>query len=70
MSKEKRLIEKKDLIPIDVYTKTRKQIRKNIVEYKINRRIALGPYATFYFESFETMVAQVQEMLYIEKGGD
>jgi hypothetical protein len=70
MSKEKRLIEKKDLIPIDVYTKTRKQIRKNIVEYKIKRRIALGPYATFYFESFETMVAQVQEMLYIEKGGD
>ena len=25
---------------------------------------------TFYFESFETMVAQVQEMLHIEKGGD
>mgnify|MGYP001279112471 FL=1 len=37
---------------------------------KKNRRIALGPYATFYFESFETMLAQVQEMLYIEKGGD
>jgi hypothetical protein len=70
MSKEKRLIEKKDLIPADVYAQTRKKFRKNIVEYKINRRIALGPYATFYFESFETMVAQVQEMLYIEKGGD
>ena len=37
---------------------------------KKNRRIALGPYATFYFESYETMLAQVQEMLYIEKGGD
>ena len=70
MSKEKRQIEKKDLIPAEVYAETRKQIRKNIVEFKINRRIALGPYATFYFESFETMVAQVQEMLYIEKGGD
>ena len=54
----------------DVYTKNRKQIRKEIVEFKKNRRIALGPYATFYFESFETMLAQVQEMLYIEKGGD
>ena len=32
--------------------------------------IALGPYAAFYFESYETMLAQVQEMLYIEKGGD
>jgi len=70
MSKEKKRIEKKDLIPANVYTETRKQIRKELVEFKKNRRVALGPYATFYFESFETMLAQVQEMLYIEKGGD
>ena len=70
MSKEKRLIEKKDLIPANTYSESRKQIRKDLVEFKKNRRIALGPYATFYFESFETMLAQVQEMLYIEKGGD
>ena len=70
MSKEKRQIEKQDLMPSDVYAESRKQIRKDLVEFKINRRISLGPYATFYFESFETMVAQVQEMLYIEKGGD
>ena len=70
MSKEKRQVEKKDLMPADVYAESRKQIRKDLVEFKKNRRIALGPYATFYFESFETMVAQVQEMLHIEKGGD
>jgi hypothetical protein len=70
MSKEKRQIEKEDLLPSNVYAKSRKQIRKDLVEFKKNRRIALGPYATFYFESFETMVAQVQEMLHIEKGGD
>ena len=70
MSKEKKQIEKEDLIPADIYAKNRKQIRKDLVEFKKNRRIALGPYATFYFESFETMVAQVQEMLHIEKGGD
>ena len=70
MSKKKKQIEKEDLIPADIYSKNRKQIRKDLVEFKKNRRIALGPYATFYFESFETMVAQVQEMLYIEKGGD
>ena len=70
MNKEKRQIEKKDLLPPDVYAKSRKQIRKDLVEFKKDRRIALGPYATFYFESFETMVAQVQEMLHIEKGGD
>ena len=70
MSKENRQIEKKDLIPEDIYTKKRKQIRKELIEFKKDRRIALGPYATFYFESFETMVAQIQEMLHIEKGGD
>ena len=70
MSKEKREIEKKDIMPLDIYIKQRKNLRKNIVEFKKNRRISLGPYATFYFESFETMLAQVQEMLYIEKGGD
>ena len=70
MSKEKKQIEKKDLLPADVYAESRKKIRRDLVEFKVNRRIALGPYATFYFESFETMVAQVQEMLHIEKGGD
>jgi hypothetical protein len=70
MPKEKKLIVKEDIMPLDVYTKNRKELRKNIVEFKKDRRIALGPYATFYFESFETMLAQVQEMLYIEKGGD
>ena len=70
MSKEKRQIEKEDLLSSDVYVKSRKQIRTDLVEFKKDRRIALGPYATFYFESFETMVAQVQEMLHIEKGGD
>ena len=70
MSKEKRQIEKKDLMSADSYAESRKQIRKDLVEFKKNRRIALGPYATFYFESFETMVAQIQEMLHIEKGGD
>ncbi len=36
---------------------------------KKNRRVALGPYATFYFECYQTMLAQIQEMLFIEKGG-
>ena len=70
MSKENRKVEKKDLMSVTSYVESRKQIRKDLVEFKKNRRIALGPYATFYFESFETMVAQIQEMLYIEKGGD
>jgi len=70
MSKENKIVEKKDLIAKDIYAKNRKQIRKELVDMKKNRRIPLGPYATFYFESFETMRAQIQEMLHIEKGGD
>jgi len=70
MPKEKREIQKSDIMPLDSYIKVRKELRKNIVDFKKNRRISLGPYATFYFESYETMLAQVQEMLYIEKGGD
>ena len=70
MPKEEKEIKKADIIPLDIYQKQRKELRKNIVEFKKNRRISLGPYATFYFESYETMLAQVQEMLYIEKGGD
>ena len=70
MPREKREIQKEDIIPLDIYIEKRRELRKNIVDYKKNRRVALGPYATFYFESYETMLAQVQEMLYIEKGGD
>ena len=70
MPREKREIQKEDIMPLDVYIENRRELRKSIVDYKKNRRVALGPYATFYFESYETMLAQVQEMLYIEKGGD
>ena len=70
MNKQQREVTKSDLMPIDEYSKKRKVIRKEIVNYKKNRRIPLGPYANFYFESYETMKAQIQEMLYIEKGGD
>ena len=70
MTKVNRIVEKADLIALKDYEKNRKKIRKELVEFKKNRRIPIGPYATFYFESFETMLGQIQEMLYIEKGGE
>lgn len=70
MPKDKKEITKEDIMPLDTYTKNRNELRKNIVDFKKDRRVPLGPYATFYFESYETMLAQIQEMLYIEKGGD
>ena len=70
MNKQAREVTKADLIPANEYAKNRKAYRKEIVSYKKDRRISLGPYANFYFESYETMKAQIQEMLHIEKGGD
>tara|TARA_B100001059_G_C17536043_1_gene427972 strand:- start:29 stop:622 length:594 start_codon:yes stop_codon:yes gene_type:complete len=70
MNKQVREVTKADLIPADEYAKNRKSYRKEIVSYKKDRRISLGPYANFYFESYDTMKAQIQEMLHIEKGGD
>ena len=70
MNKIIREVTKADLIPSDEYAKNRKSYRKEIVSYKKDRRVSLGPYANFYFESYETMRAQIQEMLHIEKGGE
>ena len=70
MNKQVKEVTKEDLIPADEYAKNRKSYRKEIVSYKKYRRVPLGPCANFYFESYETMKAQIQEMLYIEKGGD
>ena len=70
MPKNQKIIQKSDLLAPDVYEKNRRQMRKELVEFKKDRRVPLGPYATFYFECYETMLAQVQEMLHIEKGGE
>jgi len=70
MNKQAKEVTKADLIPAEEYAKNRKAYRKEIVSYKKDRRVSLGPYANFYFESYETMKAQIQEMLHIEKGGD
>jgi hypothetical protein len=59
-----------DILPPAEYAKRRAAIRAETVRKKKNRRLEVGPFATFYFECFETMLQQVQEMLHIEKGGE
>lgn len=59
-----------DIMSMDDYAAVRAERKKAIAELKKNRRVAVGPDATFYFESYDTMFHQVHEMLYIEKGGD
>ena len=63
-------ITRADLLPLSVYEKERKERRKKMAALKAHRRMEVGPFATFYFESYDTMLHQVHEMLAIERGGD
>jgi hypothetical protein len=65
----KRQILRQDVMPTAEYAKIRANIRREVVDLKKQRRVAIGPHATFHFESYQTMWLQVHEMLYIEKGG-
>ena len=64
-----RQIETSAILPAAEYVKVRADRRKRITEIKKNRRLEVGPFATFYFENYDTMLHQVHEMLFIEKGG-
>ena len=66
----RRRLSRADILPLDEYVKVRRQRRSETSELKKRRRVEVGPYAAFYFENFATMRQQVQEMLYIEKGGE
>jgi hypothetical protein len=70
MSAEAREITRDDIMDMDEYARTRKERRGALVARKQNRRVAIGPHATAYFECYETMWHQVHEMLYIERGGE
>ncbi len=63
-------ITRADIISMDEYAKIRNDRRRSMIEIKRNRRIAVGPDATFYFENYDTMWHQIHEMLYIEQGGE
>jgi len=58
-----------DILPMEEYAKQRTDWRRRIGAIKRNRRVEVGPFVTFYFESYDTMWLQVHEMIYIEKGG-
>ncbi|HEX5452303.1 MAG TPA: DUF3501 family protein [Stellaceae bacterium] len=66
----RRHLTRADILPLEEYAKVRRQRRAEISELKKRRRVEIGPFAAFYFENFDTMWQQVQEMLYIEKGGE
>lgn len=69
MASSARKITTEDIIPDAEFAVQRAARRSALLASKRLRRVALGPYCTFYFESFDTMLFQIQEMLLVEKGG-
>jgi hypothetical protein len=69
MPRESRRITEADILAPAQYAAKRIELRKSLLAVKKNRRVEVGPFATFIFENYDTMWLQVQEMLHIEKGG-
>lgn len=63
----KRIISLDDIISNDEYGNIRSSKRREMIEFKKFRRLDVGPVASLYFESRDTMIYQIQEMAYVEK---
>ena len=70
MPETARKITSADILSVKEYDQQRDNLKKNLLPMKKQRRVEVGPFATFYFENYATMWLQVQEMLRIEKGGE
>jgi hypothetical protein len=70
LARNKRQLTRANILPPGEYAAMRSEQRKRITEIKRHRRVEVGPFAAFYFENYETMRHQVQEMLHIERGGE
>jgi len=69
MPASERAITAQDLIADADYARVRKERRAALLPLKRLRRVSLGPWCTLIFESYDTMLFQVQEMLVTERGG-
>ena len=68
--KTPKLVTASDILDMESFGKIRKQKRAEISNIKKDRRVEVGPDATFMFENYDTMWWQIHEMLFIEKGGE
>jgi len=69
MPADARQVTPEDLLPDADYAKVRKERRAALLPVKRLRRVELGPICTVFFESYETVLFQIQEMLLTERGG-
>jgi len=62
-----RKVERSQIIDFQTYNDQRDRFRERVLEEKGKRRIHLGEYLTFLFESTDTILYQVQEMMRLEQ---
>ena len=62
-----RKVQRSDVIDFQTYVDRREAYRQRVLEEKAKRRIHLGDDLTFLFESTETILYQVQEMMRLEQ---
>jgi hypothetical protein len=60
-------ITRNELMSLEQYAEKRPEFRQRVLQHKKNRKVALGPNTTLYFEDRLTLLYQIQEMLRIEK---
>ena len=70
MPKSAHSLSRADILPLEDYARIRADKRREMIERKRRRRLAVGPYATVMFENWDTMWYQVHEMLITEGGGE
>ena len=63
------IIQETEILSRSTYIDKRKTLRENMVLRKKLRRVDIGPYVTIYFENKDTIIHQINEMVYIENGG-
>ena len=60
-------ITREDLMSLEAYAEKRPKFRRQVLDHKKHRQVALGANSTLYFEDRLTLLYQIQEMLRIEK---
>lgn len=59
-----------DLVGLSRYEKERPKWRERVMGVKRDRRVAVGDDVTIVFENFDTVLFQVQEMVFVERISD
>ena len=62
-----RKVQRSDVVDFQTYADRRDAFRARVMADKARRRVHLGPHLTFLFETTDTILYQVQEMMRLEQ---